>query len=49
MEAIASYIEKQLSKKFLELPSVSIASLHADSINTTPIIFILSSGADPTQ
>lgn len=49
MEAIAHYVEKQLGKKFLESPSVSIGALHADSKNTTPIIFILSQGADPTQ
>ena len=33
----------------MEHTSVSIGALHADSKNTTPIIFILSSGADPTQ
>ena len=42
MHGIAYYIENQLGKKYLELPSVSIGALHQDSKNTTPIIFILS-------
>lgn len=49
MFAITSYIEQTIGKFYLEQPSVSIATLHKASKNTTPIIFILSQGADPTQ
>jgi dynein heavy chain len=34
---------------FLEPPQVSMENLHGDSDVTTPIIFVLSQGADPTS
>eukprot|EP00828_Plagiopyla_frontata_P006295 TRINITY_DN1271_c0_g3_i1.p1 TRINITY_DN1271_c0_g3~~TRINITY_DN1271_c0_g3_i1.p1 ORF type:complete len:1785 (-),score=242.13 TRINITY_DN1271_c0_g3_i1:82-5436(-) len=49
MFSITKYVEENLGKFYLESPSVSISNLYDSSRNTTPIIFILSQGADPTQ
>jgi dynein heavy chain len=45
--AIKAFIEKNLGKRFLEPPAFNIGSAFDDSLNSTPLIFILSPGANP--
>ncbi len=49
MFAFQKYVEKELGKLYAESPLPSMEALFADSDNRTPIIFVLSQGADPTQ
>lgn len=48
MFTLATYINKYLGSFFLESPNVSMRAIWEDSDNRTPIIFVLSPGADPT-
>jgi dynein heavy chain len=45
--AIINFIAEQIGQKFVEPPTFDIAKSFADSVNTTPLIFILSPGTDP--
>jgi len=45
--AIITFISEQIGQKFVEPPTFDIARSFADSVNTTPLIFILSPGTDP--
>ena len=49
MFAVAGYVKKLMGKFYLESPEVNMAAVHADSDRKTPIIFVLSQGADPTE
>lgn len=40
--AVQNYVGHYLGKFFLEFPTVSMAKVHGDSDNKTPIIFVLS-------
>lgn len=46
---MANYIIKTIGQQYLEAPNVSMRDLWKDSDNKTPIIFVLSPGADPTS
>ncbi|KAJ3371981.1 Dynein heavy chain 7, axonemal [Kappamyces sp. JEL0680] len=45
--AIANYIVSKMGKRFVEPPPFDLASSYADSNPTSPLIFVLSPGADP--
>jgi len=45
--AIIHFISHFIGQKFVEPPTFDIAKSFSDSINTTPLIFILSQGTDP--
>ncbi|KAJ2994003.1 Dynein heavy chain 7, axonemal [Globomyces sp. JEL0801] len=45
--AISNFIIKKMTKKFVEPPPFNLASSYADSNNCSPLIFVLSPGADP--
>lgn len=47
--AMSQYIIKEMGKFFVESPSVSMDVLFADINVYTPLIFVLSTGADPTS
>ena len=49
MFALSNYVLKILGKFYLESPSVSMQSIYNDSDVKTPVVFVLSQGADPTQ
>lgn len=49
MFGIANFVQYNLGKFYLESPEVGMTSIHADSDCKTPIIFVLSQGADPTD
>ncbi|KAG1666392.1 hypothetical protein FOA52_006501 [Chlamydomonas sp. UWO 241] len=46
--AVRRYVSRALGPKFIESPAASLADIYKDSGPATPIIFILSQGADPT-
>ena len=46
--AIKTYVAENLGQFFVESPAVSMEEIYADTDAATPIIFILSVGADPT-
>ncbi|CAB0007617.1 unnamed protein product [Nesidiocoris tenuis] len=45
--AVVQYITNIMTKTFVEPPSFNLAEAYDDSTCTTPLIFILSAGADP--
>lgn len=47
--AIKHFIEKNFGKRYLESPPFSVANAFDDSLKTTPLIFILSPGANPVN
>ena len=46
--AVQDFVEAQLGRKFVEPPTFDLSACHADSSPTTPLIFVLSAGSDPT-
>lgn len=48
MFAFRNYIITHLGNFFVESPSVKISSIYEDMNCETPLVFVLSTGADPT-
>ncbi|KAJ9535032.1 hypothetical protein QJQ45_029705, partial [Haematococcus lacustris] len=46
--AVQDFVETQLGKKYVEPPAFNLSACYADSSPTTPLIFVLSAGSDPT-
>ncbi|KXZ55711.1 DHC8 protein [Gonium pectorale] len=46
--AVQDFVEANLGKKYVEPPPFDLAACYADSAPTTPLIFVLSPGSDPT-
>lgn len=46
--SIQRYIAENLGQQFTEIPPLQIEEVYKDSNKSTPVIFILSTGADPT-
>lgn len=46
-QAIKKYISSKIGKEFIESPPFDLEGSFIDSSNGTPIIFVLSPGADP--
>eukprot|EP00803_Ostreobium_quekettii_P003694 evm.model.scf_198.7 EVM.evm.TU.scf_198.7 scf_198:70733-88803(+) len=46
--AIAEFVEGTLGRKFVEPPVVDLKSCYEESSATVPLLFVLSSGSDPT-
>jgi len=46
--AITNFVADKLGPKFIEPPVMDVKSALEDSSNKTPLIFLLSSGVDPT-
>ena len=44
-----NYVSEKMGKNFVEPPPFDLAKSFVDSNSTTPLIFILSPGADPTM
>ncbi|KAL7295896.1 hypothetical protein TKK_0010939 [Trichogramma kaykai] len=47
--AVQNFVESQLGAEYLEPPPFDLAAPYADSNSCTPLIFILTPGADPMQ
>mmetsp|Transcript_49836 Transcript_49836/g.161224 ORF Transcript_49836/g.161224 Transcript_49836/m.161224 type:complete len:2909 (-) Transcript_49836:280-9006(-) len=47
IKGLQQIIDAKLGKEFLEPPSFNLDAVYSDSNNCTPLIFVLSSGADP--
>eukprot|EP01022_Parablepharisma_sp_SALTPOND_P014052 TRINITY_DN188_c0_g2_i1.p1 TRINITY_DN188_c0_g2~~TRINITY_DN188_c0_g2_i1.p1 ORF type:complete len:4549 (-),score=684.34 TRINITY_DN188_c0_g2_i1:241-13887(-) len=47
MSAVTKYVGETLAAKFTASPPYNLADCFADSTNLTPLIFVLSPGADP--
>ncbi len=47
LQGLKVYIEEILGRAFIESPMFDLKAAFDDSYSTTPIIFILSPGADP--
>lgn len=48
MFAFTDYVHKELGQMYIENQAVSMDIIYGDSDHKTPVIFILSQGADPT-
>lgn len=48
MFAFTDYVFNELGKMYIENQAVSMETIFLDSDQRTPVIFILSQGADPT-
>jgi dynein heavy chain len=48
-DAIMTYVVEKMGKKYVEPPPFHLASCYEDSSCTTPLIFVLSKGSDPTK
>lgn len=49
MHAFSKYVGKKLGSYYSESPPTSMEGLYKDSDKKTPVIFVLSQGADPTN
>ena len=49
MFAFGNYVKNALSEYFMQSPAVNMDTLYSDSEARTPVIFVLSQGADPTN
>ncbi|CAE7390546.1 DNAH1 [Symbiodinium sp. CCMP2592] len=47
--SVITFISHQIGQAFVEPPTFDISKSFADSVNTTPLIFILSPGTDPVS
>lgn len=48
-EAIQNFLTAQMGKRFIEPPPFDMKKCYDSSIVTTPLIFLLTSGSDPTK
>ncbi|ETO22423.1 dynein heavy chain 7 [Reticulomyxa filosa] len=46
---ITQFVQQNLGKDFASLPPTQLADVYKDTDNVTPIIFVLSQGADPSS
>ena len=49
VQAVSDFVMEKLGKKFVEPPPFDLAKSYNDSSCCSPLIFILSPGADPTM
>jgi len=47
ISGIKEFVKSELGAKFIESPPFDLLGAYTDSMSTTPIIFVLSPGADP--
>jgi len=49
VQAVQNWITMKMGKKFVEPPTLDISKCFNDSNVSTPLIFVLSTGSDPTS
>lgn len=47
--AVSLYVKQSMGQFFIEFPSVTMEEFYKDTDRKTPVVFVLSTGADPTQ
>ena len=47
VRGIKEFVKKELGPQFIENPQFDLPAAYADSLAITPMIFVLSPGADP--
>ena len=47
--AMTSFVQANLGRRFVEFPPIQMEELYTATNKFTPLIFVLSSGADPTN
>lgn len=47
--AVSLYVKHAMGQFFIEFPSVTMEEFYKDTDRKTPVVFVLSTGADPTQ
>jgi len=47
MQGVKFFVSTELGAKFIESPPFDLEGASQDSMSTTPVIFVLSPGADP--
>ncbi len=47
MFAITDFVKENLGQEFVEPPPTDLHTLYADMTNTSPLVFVLSTGSDP--
>jgi dynein heavy chain len=47
-QAVSNFVASELGPRFVDPPPFDLAAAHADSSPTTPLVFVLSPGVDPT-
>ena len=45
--AVTDFVSENLGKSFVESPAVDLGLLYQDMTNSTPLVFVLSTGSDP--
>ena len=45
--AVTEFVRANLGQSFIEPPPTDLPTLYADMSNTTPLVFVLSTGSDP--
>ena len=48
-QAMAHYVSTMLDSRYVEVPPLKLIDIYGDTKPTVPVIFILSTGADPTS
>ena len=48
-DAIMTYVIEKMEQKYVEPPPFHLPSCYEDSTCTTPLIFVLNKGSDPTK
>jgi dynein heavy chain, axonemal len=46
--AVAAFVARDMGRQYVEPPPFSLGACYADSAPTTPLLFVLSAGSDPT-
>lgn len=47
LPAVAKYVKRNLGKKFVQPPPFDLSKSYLDSNSAIPLVFVLSTGADP--
>ena len=49
MPAVLTYVVEQMGRRFVEPPPFDVNGSYEDSSCTTPLVFVLTAGSDPTK
>ena len=49
MDGVQKFVEDEMGRRYTEPPPFDLPACYDDSENTTPLVFILSTGSDPNK